>query len=59
MNGLDSWDTALLAGAAIAATWKLVTLMRLRRNRLVAEVQQQIDQQQEAARKAAKAKEAA
>ncbi|TWT85766.1 hypothetical protein Pla123a_05730 [Posidoniimonas polymericola] len=47
MDGLDRWDMALLAGAVIAATWKLMALMAVRRNRIVAQVQQQIDQQRE------------
>ncbi len=51
MDGLDRWDLALLAGAVLAAVWKLVSLMRSRRDRLIAEVQQQIDHQH-AAKKA-------
>ena len=51
MDGLDRWDVVLLAGAAIAATWKLMALMANRRNRIVAEVQAQIDQQRELKRR--------
>lgn len=52
MNGLDRWDLALLAGAVLAAVWRLVVLMRARRNQLIADVQQQLDQQQSAKKKA-------
>lgn len=55
MDGLDRWDMALLAGAVIAATWKLMALMAARRNRIVAQVQQQIDHQREMQKQAAEA----
>lgn len=58
MDGLDRWDMVLLAGAALAAIWKLVSLMRTRRNRLVSEVQQQLELQRQT-QQAAKTNEAA
>lgn len=53
MDGLDRWDYTLLAGAVIAATWKLMAMMAARRNQIVADVQQQIDEQRDLQRKQA------
>jgi hypothetical protein len=59
MDGLDRWDLALLAAFVLAAVWKLVSLMRSRRDRLIAEVQQQIDRQHTAKKAKAKKEKAA
>lgn len=47
MNGIDPWDAILLAVAAAIAVSSLVRLMRGRRNQLVSQVQQQLNQQRQ------------
>lgn len=42
MDQLDRWDILLLLGASYVAVMSLVRLMTARRDRLVAEVQQQV-----------------
>jgi hypothetical protein len=58
MTGWDRWDVALFAAAVYIAVMALVRLMAARRDRLVADVQQQLDAER-VRRLKAKAREAA
>lgn len=58
MQNLGSWDLLLLAGGVLVAVRSLVSMMRARRDRLIAEIrhQVQVEQAKQAAEAAAKKK---